>query len=222
MDRFGETFGTDASLAGGGSSRWWPWSAMPLPLWCRLEAFAVSTLVVAVAEIGDKTQLLALLLATRYRAPWQIIAGVTLATIANHALAGVVGRLVADLLDPETLRWLLAVSFAAMAAWALIPDRLGEGEATHGRRYGPFLAATIAFFLVEMGDKTQIATVALAARYEALSLVVLGTTAGMLLANAPVVLLGHLLGGRLRLDLVRIGAALLFLGLGVWVAAFGL
>lgn len=187
-----------------------------------MEALLVSTLVVAVAEIGDKTQLLALLLATRYRAPWQLLAGITLATLANHALAGLLGSLLAGLLDAETLRWILVVSFAGMAAWALIPDRLAEGEARHGRRYGPFLAATLAFFLLEMGDKTQVATVALAARFESLPAVVVGTTLGMLLANGPVVLLGHLLGDRLRLDLIRIAAALLFLLLGIWIAVYGL
>lgn len=195
---------------------------MPLPKRAPLEALLVSSLVVAIAEIGDKTQLLGLVLATRYGAPWQILAGVTVATIANHALAGVVGHLTADLLSDEVLRWVLVASFAAMAAWALVPDKLDEEEAPNARRFGPFLAATCAFFIVEMGDKTQVATVALAARFEGIALVVAGTTVGMLLANAPVVFVGHLLGGRVQLKLIRTMAALLFLLLSLWIAAFGL
>lgn len=186
-----------------------------------METLLLSTLVVAIAEIGDKTQILGLLLATRYRAPWQVLGGITVATLANHALAGAAGAMLADLLSPAVLRWVLVGSFATMAAWALIPDRLGEDEAGRGRRFGPFLATTIAFFIVEMGDKTQIATVALAARAEPVAMVVVGSTIGLLLANAPVILLGHLFGQRLPMRWVRAGAALLFAALAVWVAVAG-
>jgi len=186
-----------------------------------MEAFLVSTFVVAVAEIGDKTQLLALLLVLRYRAPRAVLAGIIVATVANHALAGVAGHFLSALLTDEVLRWVLAASFAGMAAWALVPDRVDEKEAEHGRRFGPFLATTVAFFLVEIGDKTQIATVALAAKFDAVVMVVLGSTLGMVVANAPVVLLGHLAGDRLRLDWIRIGAATIFAALALWVAVFG-
>ena len=186
-----------------------------------LDTLLLSTMVVAVAEIGDKTQLLALLLATRYRAPWQVLAGIAVATLANHALAGAAGILFADLVDAGILRWVLAASFAAMAAWALVPDRLEEGEARHGRRFGPFLATTVAFFIVEMGDKTQLATAALAAGTGLVAAVVVGSTLGLLLANAPVVLLGHMFGARIRMRWVRLGAAALFAALALWVAVFG-
>lgn len=191
------------------------------PRECLMDAFLISTLVVAVAEIGDKTQLLALVLALRYHAPWAILAGITVATVANHALAGAAGHFLSALLTDEVLRWVLAVSFAGMAAWALVPDRVDDADAAHGRRFGPFLASTVAFFVVEIGDKTQVATVALAARFDAVIMVVLGTTLGMLLANAPVVLLGHLAGDRLRMDWIRAGAAALFAALALWVALFG-
>lgn len=187
-----------------------------------MEPLFISTLLVAVAEIGDKTQLLALVLATRFRAPWQILAGITLATLANHALAALVGQMAAELVSEQMLRWMLVASFLGMAAWVLVPDRLDDGEKVKKSRAGPFLAATLTFFLVEMGDKTQIATVALGARYEALELVILGTTLGMLAANAPVVVMGHLLADRLPLKTIRAIAALLFLLLGLWMALFGL
>lgn len=183
-------------------------------------ALAVSTLVVALAEIGDKTQLLALVLAARYRKPLPIIAGIFVATLANHGLAGWLGALAGQWISPELARWLIAASFLAVAIWALVPDKLDEGEAK-APRFGPFLATTLVFFLVEIGDKTQIATVVLAAQYEPLWQVVLGTTAGMLLANVPVVLLGSRFAAKLPLKAARWASAALFAGLAVWVLLRG-
>src|SRR5690606_33028149 len=153
-----------------------------------LESLLVPTGIVALAEIGDKTQLLALLLAARFRRPWPIIWGIVLATLANHFLAGVAGAWVAGLFSPAVLAWILAASFLAVALWTLVPDKLDGDEAGAVQRFGPFLTTLIAFFLAEMGDKTQVATVMLAAQYDYLSMVVLGTTLGMLIANVPVVL----------------------------------
>lgn len=181
-----------------------------------MEPLFVSTLIVALAEIGDKTQLLALLLAARYRRPWPIIWGIVIATLANHAAAGAIGNWVSQALSPVTLSWILAASFAAVALWTLMPDKLEEEEASRGRRFGPFLATLIAFFLAEMGDKTQIATVMLAAQYSDFVLVILGTTVGMLLANVPVVLVGNLAAGRLPLTLIRRIAALGFAALAIY------
>ena len=181
-----------------------------------MEALLTSTGLVALAEIGDKTQLLSLALASRYRKPWPIIAGILVATLANHALAGGLGAWVARLVSPQALRWVLAASFFAMAAWMLVPDKLDAGKTGAGR-FGVFAATTVAFFLVEMGDKTQIATVALAARYSELWAVVAGTTVGMLLANAPVVLLGERLMKRLPVGLVHKVAASVFIVLGIAV-----
>jgi putative Ca2+/H+ antiporter (TMEM165/GDT1 family) len=181
-----------------------------------LQAFLVSTGVVALAEIGDKTQLLALLLTARFRAPWAIVTGIFVATLANHALASAVGTWLMTALGPEAMRWILGISFIGMAAWALIPDS-APGETSAAPRYGVFLTTVIAFFLVEMGDKTQIATVALAAQFNSLVLVVLGTTVGMLLANVPVVFTGDALLRRVPLKGVRITAALAFLLLGLYV-----
>ena len=183
-----------------------------------LESFFVPTLIVALAEIGDKTQLLALLLAARYRRPWPIIWGIVIATLANHAAAGAIGNWVSQLLSPVTLAWILAASFAAVALWTLVPDKLEEDEASRGRRYGPFVATLIAFFLAEMGDKTQIATVMLAAQYPDFVLVILGTTLGMLLANVPVVLAGNFAAERLPLDLIRRVAAAAFMALALYAA----
>lgn len=180
-----------------------------------MEALWISTGLVALAEIGDKTQLLALLLATRWRAPWPIAWGILVATLLNHALASAVGSWLVDLLGANVLRIAVGISFIAMAAWALIPDDAPE-ESTQPPRYGVFLATAIAFFLVEMGDKTQLATVALAARFDAFALVVMGTTLGMLIANVPVVFAGDALVRRVPLRAVRLFAALTFLALGVW------
>jgi len=181
-----------------------------------VEGFLVSAGVVALAEIGDKTQLLALLLTARFRAPWPIVAGIFVATVANHALASAVGVWLVGLIGPHVLRWILGLSFIAMAAWTLIPDSAPDQEAARPR-FGVFLTTVIAFFLVEMGDKTQIATVALAAQFHSLVLVVLGTTVGMLLANVPVVFAGEALMKRVPLQWVRSVAALSFAALGIYV-----
>jgi putative Ca2+/H+ antiporter (TMEM165/GDT1 family) len=179
-----------------------------------MEAFLISLGVVAVAEIGDKTQLLAIILAARYRAPWAICAGILLATVANHALAASLGGLVADWLGPDWLRWVLGIGFLAMAGWVLVPDKADDGPDALSRA-GAFFATLIAFFLVEMGDKTQIATVALAARFNDVVLVTLGTTAGMMLANVPAVLLGEVAATRIPMRLVRGVAATIFAVLGI-------
>ncbi len=184
-----------------------------------MEALLVSTGVVALAEIGDKTQLLALLLATRYRAPVPIVLGILAATLLNHALAGLVGAWLVRVIGPDAMRWILGLSFIAMAVWALIPDGAPDEDKVPPR-YGVFLATTLAFFLVEMGDKTQIATVALAAQFQALVPVVIGTTIGMLIANVPVVFAGDALVKRVPLKTMRIVAALTFVALGVYALAF--
>jgi hypothetical protein len=182
-----------------------------------VEAFLVSAGIVALAEIGDKTQLLAFVLAARYRRPLPIIAGILLATIANHALAGLVGRLVVHAVGPTVLRYALSASFLAMAGWILVPDKIDDAETLPKSRFGLIGTTITAFFLAEMGDKTQIATVALAARYSSVVWVVVGTTVGMLLANVPAVIIGDRLAGRLPVQLVHRLAALLFAGLGVLV-----
>ncbi|HEX5661934.1 MAG TPA: TMEM165/GDT1 family protein [Xanthomonadaceae bacterium] len=184
-----------------------------------LAAALVSAAAVALAEIGDKTQLLALLLAARFRRPWPIIAGILVATLLNHALAGWLGALVADWLTPGVLRWIVAGSFAAIALWTLMPDRIDEQQPLPAR--GAFIATTLAFFVAEIGDKTQVATVLLAAKYSPLWEVVVGTTAGMLLANVPVVLLGSRFADRLPLRTARVVAAVVFAALAVWVALRG-
>jgi putative Ca2+/H+ antiporter (TMEM165/GDT1 family) len=178
------------------------------------DAALVSAGTVALAEMGDKTQLLALLLAARFRRPLPIILGILASTLLNHALAGWVGTLVAHWLTPQVLRWVVATSFIAIALWSLKPDKLDED--TPVSSHGALVATMIAFFLAEMGDKTQVATVLLAARYSPLWQVVAGTTVGMLLANVPVVLLGSRFAQRLPLRAARIAAALLFLALGLW------
>ncbi|MDP2330730.1 MAG: TMEM165/GDT1 family protein [Reyranella sp.] len=179
-----------------------------------MEAFFISTALVAVAEIGDKTQLLALVLAARYRKPVPIILGILIATLANHALAAWIGAAVAGWIGGEAMRWILAATFLAMAAWCLVPDKVDDSPQT-ARTAGAFLATLVAFFIVEIGDKTQIATVALAARYNSLVLVTAGTTLGMMLANAPVVLFGDAIARRLPLRIVRAIAAILFAALGI-------
>jgi putative Ca2+/H+ antiporter (TMEM165/GDT1 family) len=179
-----------------------------------MEAFFVATGIVALAEIGDKTQLLAFLLAARFRKPLPIIAGILVATLANHAAAALVGSWAAGMLGPEILRWVLGVSFLAMAAWTMVPDRLDADEAPL-ERFGVFATTLIAFFIAEMGDKTQVATVALAASFNAMATVVAGTTLGMLLANVPAVYLGERIAGKVPLGLVHGLAALLFALLGV-------
>ncbi len=186
-----------------------------------MESLLVSTATVALAEIGDKTQLLALLLAARYRKPVPIVLGILFATLLNHAFAAWFGAAVSRWLSPETLRWIVVASFLAVALWTLKPDKLEEDE----RRlpsHGAFLATCIAFFLAEIGDKTQVATVLLAAKYSPLWQVIAGTTVGMLLANVPVVALGSRFADRLPLRAARIAAALLFLALAGWIAWRGI
>ena len=181
-----------------------------------MEAFLVSILVVAVGEIGDKTQLLALLLASRLRAPVAILAGILCATLANHALAGLVGVGLAAWIGPQALRWIVGLSFLALAGWALIPDRADDGApATARGALGAFATTVVCFFLAEIGDKTQLATVALAARYDRLVAVVAGTTLGMMIADVPAVLLGNFAAHRIPFTLVRALAVALFAGLGV-------
>jgi putative Ca2+/H+ antiporter (TMEM165/GDT1 family) len=182
-----------------------------------MQAFFISAGVVALAEIGDKTQLLALVLAARYRKPLPIILGIVVATLANHALAGAVGVWLAAAIGPTAMRWVLGLSFIAMAVWTLIPDKLDDETNPPPPRLGIFGTTLIAFFLLEMGDKTQIATVALAAKYSSLIAVVAGTTVGMLLANVPAVLLGGAVARKLPLRVVHGIAAAIFLALGVLV-----
>jgi len=181
-----------------------------------MDAFLVSTGIVALAEMGDKTQLLALLLAVKFRRPWPIVLGIFVATIANHALAGAVGAWVTTVLGPDVLRWVLGGSFIAMAVWMLIPDKMDDDEETGtAPRFGVFGTTVITFFLAEMGDKTQVATVMLAAQYHAYFSVIAGTTLGMMLADAPVVWLGERVTRLLPLRAVHVMSALIFLGLGL-------
>ncbi|MBX3593983.1 TMEM165/GDT1 family protein [Sphingomonas sp.] len=183
-----------------------------------MEALLTSTAVVALAEIGDKTQLLAILLATRFKRPIPIVLGIFFATIANHFLAALVGEQAASILQGEWFRYVIAISFIAMAVWTLIPDKIDDLE-DRPARFGAFLTTLISFFLVEMGDKTQIATVALGARFAEVGWVTAGTTLGMMLANVPAVFLGNELVKRVPLKAVRMVAALLFLAIGLWVLA---
>lgn len=185
-----------------------------------LQALLVSTGTVALAEIGDKTQLLALLLAARFRKPWPIAWGILAATVVNHAISAWLGAELSQWLSPEILRWVVAGSFLAVALWTLKPDKLDEGETLPAR--GAFIATAIAFFLAEIGDKTQVATVLLATRYSPLWEVIAGTTLGMLIANLPVVWLGHRFADRLPLKLARSVAAAVFLSLALWVAWRGI
>jgi Ca2+/H+ antiporter, TMEM165/GDT1 family len=181
-----------------------------------MTAFLISIGVVALAEIGDKTQLLAIALAAKYRKPWPVIFGIFFATLANHFLAGAVGSWLTHAIGPTVMRWALGLSFIAMAAWMLVPDKLDD-SATRATRFGVFGTTLIAFFLVEMGDKTQIATVALAARYDALVAVVAGTTIGMLLANVPAVLLGNVAAEKLPKRAMNSIASLMFALIGIAV-----
>ena len=180
-----------------------------------MEAFLVSMGVVALAEIGDKTQLLALVLAARFRRPAPIIFGILVATLANHALAGAVGAWLAAIVGPTAMRWILGVSFIAMAIWTLVPDELDDEVEPRPPRFGVFGTTLVAFFLLEMGDKTQIATVALAAKYSSLVSVVAGTTLGMMLANVPAVLLGEVAARKLPMRIVHGIAGAIFLVMGV-------
>lgn len=185
-----------------------------------LESFFVSTSVVALAEIGDKTQLLSLILAARFRKPLPIVLGILVATLLNHGLAGALGAWLSTLFAPETLNWIMGISFIAMGLWILVPDKLDEQDvAVPQKQMGVFFATLFAFFLAEMGDKTQFATIALAAQYHQVLMVVLGTTLGMMLANVPAVYLGHRFADRLPTKLVHMIAAVIFVAIGLWTLA---
>ena len=185
-----------------------------------MEGFLVSITTISIAEIGDRTQLLSLLLAARFRRPWPIIAGIFCATLANHAVAGIVGVWFGTLLQPRTLQIVVGLSMIAMALWTLKPDKLDENAGT-ASAMGAFLATLTSFFIAEIGDKTQIATLALAAAYPNLLAVVSGTTAGMMLANVPAVLIGDRIAGRLPVRAIRIAAAVVFAVLGIVTIARG-
>ena len=183
-----------------------------------MEALFTSTAVVALAEIGDKTQLLAILLATRFKRPLPIILGILVATLANHALAALLGAQAAAFLDSDIFRYVIGASFVAMAAWTLIPDKFEDDDAPKSHA-GAFMTTLVAFFLVEMGDKTQVATIALGARFHDVFTVTAGTTLGMMIANVPAIFLGHELLKRVDLNKVRLIAAARFLVIGLWVLA---
>lgn len=189
-----------------------------------MEPLLVSTVLVAIAEIGDKSQLLTLLVAARYREPWRVLAGIAIAALGLNTIAAVAGNLLADLIDERAMAWVLAVSFGAMAVWSLVPEKEEEEEAPSEKalRFGPFLASALAFFVLEMGDKTQVATVALGARFDELPLVILGTTLGMGIANLPVALLGEYAVRKVPLQVMRGATALLFLALGLGSLAHAL
>lgn len=187
-----------------------------------MEAFLVSTGLVAIAEIGDKTMLLAILLAARFRRPVPILLGILVATLVNHALAALVGELAAGLLSGPWMKWVLGLAFLGFAAWALIPDKLDDSEAPPALKAGSiFLTTAVAFFLVEMGDKTQIATAGLAIRFENLPLVIAGSTIGMMLVNGPAVWLGEATARKLPLKYIRMAAAAAFAATGLWVLIAG-
>jgi putative Ca2+/H+ antiporter (TMEM165/GDT1 family) len=181
-----------------------------------LEAFLLSTGIVALAEIGDKTQLLAFVLAAKFRKPVPIVLGILVATIANHAGAGALGAWISTLVSPEIMRWALGISFLAMAAWIMVPDKLDDDD-TDLAHFGVFMTTLLAFFMAEMGDKTQIATVALAAQYEAFLMVVAGTTLGMMIANVPAVLMGDRIAHKLPVKFIHSLCAALFALLGIAV-----
>jgi putative Ca2+/H+ antiporter (TMEM165/GDT1 family) len=182
-----------------------------------LEAFLVSLGAVALAEIGDKTQLLSLVLAAKFRKPWPICAGILIASLVSHAIAAELGAWLAHWMTPDVQRWLIGLSFLAVAAWALLPEKGEEVESTEARGHSVLVATVIAFFLAELGDRTQIATAVLGAHYQPLWQVIAGSTAGMLLANVPVVFLGARFAARLPLRTARIAAAVLFAALGAWI-----
>ena len=183
-----------------------------------LDSLLVPTAIVALAEIGDKTQLLALILAARFRKPWPIIAGIVVATLANHAAAGAVGAWFSTFFTDVMLHWVLAASFTATALWTLVPDKMDDDEASTARKYGPFITTLITFFIAEMGDKTQVATAALGAQFpQQVLLVTAGTTLGMMIANAPAVFLGEVAAKKLPLKYIRWAAAAGFAATGLWI-----
>lgn len=181
-----------------------------------MQAFPIAVVSVALAEIGDKTQLLSLVLAAKFRKPWPICAGILAATLASHAIAAEIGTWLAHWLTPQVQRWLIGLSFLGVAVWALFPDK-EDDSAAKGARHGVFIATVVSFFLAEMGDRTQVATAVLAAQYRPLGAVIAGTTVGMLLANVPAVFLGARFADRLPLRATRIAASLLFAALGLWI-----
>jgi len=185
------------------------------PVELFVEAFLVSTGVVSLGEMGDKTQLLAFLLAAKFKRPIPVMPGILTATIVNHALVGAVGIWIANQLGPDVLRWVIGISFLGMAAWMLVPDKMDDEAVTTAQRFGVFGTTVIAFFLAEMGDKTQIATIALSARYHDLLPVVAGTTLGIMLADVPAVFLGDTFGKKVSMPLVHSIAALIFAALGI-------
>jgi putative Ca2+/H+ antiporter (TMEM165/GDT1 family) len=186
-----------------------------------VETFAVSAIAVALGEIGDKTQLLALMLAMRFRRPWPIITGILVATLLNHTIAGAIGNWIRSVITPEALKWVLSGSFLGVAAWSLRADSRDD-DAPIATHLGVFAVTAVAFFFAEMGDKTQIATLMLAARFESLAAVVAGTTLGMLVADVPVVFAGKLAADRIPFKAMRIVAASLFAALGIWVLIAGI
>jgi len=182
-----------------------------------LHSILVSTGIVTLAEMGDKTQLLAFLLAAKYKKPVPIILGILFATILNHGLAGVLGLWITQILSPEILRWVLGLSFIAMALWTLVPDKIEDEEASFGVKSGVFITTLVTFFLAEMGDKTQVATIAMAAHYPSPIMVVIGTTLGMMIADVPAVFLGNSFAKKLPLKLIHAIAAAIFFVMGVFV-----
>lgn len=215
--RLGETNGVELPSGPGGGFDV-RWNHPPPGPGVIMEALFTSTAIVALAEIGDKTQLLAILLAARFGRPLPIILGILAATLANHALAALLGAQAAAFLDSPVFRYAVGASFIAMAGWTLIPDKFEKEDAPRPR-YGAFLTTLVAFFLVEMGDKTQVATIALGAQYQAVAAVTAGTTLGMMIANVPAIFLGSELLKRVDLAKIRLIAAVLFLAIGVWVLA---
>lgn len=187
-----------------------------------MEALFVSTLSVAIAEIGDKTQLLSFLLIARFRKPWPIIWGILVATLANHAIAAWLGQSFAGFLTADWLPWILGAAFIAVGLWVLIPDQLDDEEESSWLKSSAFMASLVLFFIAEIGDKTQIATLILGAQYPSLLMVVMGTTLGMLAANVPVVMMGHLAVDKLPLDWIRRIASAVFILLGIYVIVMGL
>lgn len=218
LSGLGETFGIGVPHPGSGGEAVPKINALGPDGSLPMETFLVSAAVVGLAEIGDKTQILSLMLAARFQRPIPILCGILCATLANHAAAGLAGNLLGGLLAGPWMRWLLGLSFLSVAVWALFPDRYAGEVQTISRR-GAFISTLIAFFFAEIGDKTQIATVGLAARFEVFYAVVAGTTLGMMLANVPAVILGDRLAGRLPVKAIRIAAALLFGLLGVLTLA---
>ena len=212
VSTLGKTFDHTASVLAGVAS----WSFVRCPAWeTHMESLLVSTGVVSLAEIGDKTQLLAFILAARFKKPVPIIMGILAATAVNHGLAGALGAWITASVSPDVLRWILGLAFILMAIWTLIPDAIDEDEARVANRFGVFGATAVTFFLAEMGDKTQMATIAMAAHYGAPLLVVIGTTLGMLIADVPAVFVGDKLASRIPMRLVHSIAAAIFALLGV-------